>query len=714
MTAFQYARPVWPERLDREMNLTCSFCLQFDYVTGAPAMKITASSLYRMYINGSFAGYGPARAAHGYYRVDEWDIFSWLKPGRNYLYIEVVGYNANTFYTLDQPSFLQAELSMDGKAIAWTDQTSAFGARLVSEREQKVQRYSYQRPFTEVWNLGNLYQRIRQGQAMNPTLVLNEQGKKALLPRGVPLPLFRLEKAYPAERGRVRIQNTSDNVYDDRSYTLGGTVLKGFAPRDLTTPLSRLAQSLTWISTPDADVAEKLQTVEYIRFSLARNTAGFLTFRIKCDQPTTLAVLFDEILSDSGVSFLRANECVNALLYRLEPGSYDIDTMECYAMQHVVFAVLDGCCKLSDVAVREYAAEVQEFIPCSLNDCVLSAVYEAGVRCFRFNAVDTLTSDPSRERAGWLQDSFWTARGAYALTGNCRVERNFLENYLLGVFEDVPAGMVTGCYPADPVGDRFFLPTNALWLILQLEEYVQRSHDTVVAEAFRPRLYALLDFYRPFLNRLGMLEDLPGWVFVEWSGAAQYTNGINYPVNMLYCGALEAVARLYCDDKLATDSAALRSTIRFWAHRGLFFSDNALWKNDELETTGNHSEICQYIAFYFKFASPETDPELFDTLCRDFGPDRNKRTVWQDVCDAAVLFGWPLRLDMLFRAGKFKQLLEDIKGYYAGMAAETGTLWEHNQPEGCLIQGANAHVCWFIKQCYKKLTGNYCDKSTFP
>jgi len=306
--------------------------------------------------------------------------------------------------------------------------------------------------------------------------------------------------------------------------------------------------------------------------------------------------------------------------------------------------------------------------------------------------------DPSRERAGWLQDSFWTARAAFSLTGNCIIERNFLENYLMGTFEGIPPGMVTGCYPADPVGDNFFLPTHALWLIIQLEEYVNRSGDISMAEAFRSRLYTLFDFYKPYCDRQGLLNDLPGWVFVEWSGAAQFTGGVNFPVNMMYCGALEAASRLYGDDALAAQSAALRFIINKHARNGLFFSDNAFYVNDNLEATDNHSEICQYIAFFFNFASPETAPELFETLCRDFGPGRDESMVWSEVCAAEVLFGWPLRLDMLLRTGQHDRLLADIKEYYLDMAVKTGTLWEHRQPKGCLIQAANAHVCWFIQQ----------------
>jgi alpha-L-rhamnosidase len=57
------------------MNLTLGFRGVFKAKSNQKyTLKITASALYRVYINGEFLGYGPARAAHGYFRVDEYDL----------------------------------------------------------------------------------------------------------------------------------------------------------------------------------------------------------------------------------------------------------------------------------------------------------------------------------------------------------------------------------------------------------------------------------------------------------------------------------------------------------------------------------------------------------------------------------------------------------------------------------------------------------------
>ncbi len=78
-------------------------------------LRVAASTLYRARVNGQFLGHGPARGPHGYYRVDEWDLSGKLAAGQNVVAIEVAGYNCNSYYLLDQPSFLQAEIVAGGQ-----------------------------------------------------------------------------------------------------------------------------------------------------------------------------------------------------------------------------------------------------------------------------------------------------------------------------------------------------------------------------------------------------------------------------------------------------------------------------------------------------------------------------------------------------------------------------------------------------------------------
>src|SRR6185369_11430734 len=184
-------------------------------------------------------------------------------------------------------------------------------------------------------------------------------------------------------------------------------------------------------------------------------------------------------------------------------------------------------------------------------------VFSAARETFRQNCADLFMDCPSRERAGWLCDSYFTARVAYDLCGDTLLEKNFLENFLLPPrFAHLPDGMFPMCYPADHYSGRF-IPNWALWLVLQLEEYYARSADRELIAAFEPKIKALLDYFRRFLNEDGMLEKLESWVFVEWSEANKFVQDVNYPSNMLYAAALDAAGRLYRNDPWRDQAAQL-------------------------------------------------------------------------------------------------------------------------------------------------------------
>ena len=154
MGFFHKSRPVWADGLEREINVTCGFYAKVERKSEKQYfMKLAGSSFYRLFLNGKFVYYGPARCAHGYYRVDEIDLTGQLKDGENDLAIEVVGYNVNSFYSLDQPSFLQAELFEDGKTIAATGEDGNFIGFVLKQRRRKIQRFSFQRAIGESYLL---------------------------------------------------------------------------------------------------------------------------------------------------------------------------------------------------------------------------------------------------------------------------------------------------------------------------------------------------------------------------------------------------------------------------------------------------------------------------------------------------------------------------------------------------------------------------------
>jgi alpha-L-rhamnosidase len=349
------------------------------------------------------------------------------------------------------------------------------------------------------------------------------------------------------------------------------------------------------------------------------------------------------------------------------------------------------------VYLREYANPDILQADFFSSDPRLNRIFAAGVETFRQNSVDLFMDCPSRERAGWLCDSYFTARVAMDLSGNTLVEKNFLENFTLpDKFPNIPQGMLPMCYPADH-RDGVFIPNWSLWFVIQLEEYLERSRDGKLVASLRPRIMRLFEYFDHFENENGLLESLESWIFIEWSKANDFVQDVNYPTNMLYSAALKAAGKIYNIPEYVSEAEEIRDTIRKQSFNGSFFVDNAERNPDgNLTVTANTSEVCQYYAFYFNIASPESHPELWQKLLTGFGPDRKVIDQYPHVHFANAFPGTYLRLELLSRYNETRHLLDESIDYLHYMAEKTGTLWENLSPTASCNHGFASHAVHFL------------------
>lgn len=742
---FAAAKPIWLEGKERERNLTVGFRAVMD--VGAPTkavVRIAASTVYRAFLNGAFLGYGPARGPKGWFRVDQWDLTDRLIPGKNVIAIEVAGYNIKSYYLLKQPSFLQAEIVRDGDAVAYTgsdDASTGFAARRLPERVQKVEKYSYQRVFAEVYKLGVDHDAWRRDPAVafdsEPCSTLAEKG---LLPRRISYPAFDVAYATRHASTCTMVKRT-DAFTPAKSDQIATADLEclGFPESELEAVASAELQGYITTSVTPVDQPlpqnAKLDLVpgscHIVDFGM--NRIGFIGATVTCTAPTRLFLTFDEVCVQNGTWAVTKSEtnpvfglnetridgdvqvermfCVNAVAYELPVGTFALESFEPYALRYLKPIVLGGACAIDNMYVREYITpDVTEPMLTS-SDSRLDRLFAAGVKTFKDNTVDLFMDCPSRERGPWLCDSFFTARACKDLTGHTLYEKNQFENYLLPeTFDEyLPDGMIPMCYPSDVFRKNGFIPNWALWFILQLEEYATRSGDRAMVDALRPRVEGIIDYFKPFKNSDGLLEKLDGWVFVDWYAGNSFGSDpdypcVNYPTNMLFAATLDCVNRLYNVPELAIEAGAMRHTIRAQSFDGEFFVDNALRRNGKLEITQNRTEVCQYYAFYFDVASPQTHPQLWKTLTEHFGPQRESTKKYPEILPASAFIGFMLRFEILSRYGRPDLIPDDASGYFLHMADATGTLWEHATPIQSCDHGFASHI---VHVFYRDILGIY-------
>jgi alpha-L-rhamnosidase len=701
-TLIQKARPVWADGLEKDMNIMLGFRAVFQAKKGQePQLSIAASTLYRVYVNGEFAGSGPARAAHGYFRVDKYNIGAHIRDGENILAIEVAGYNINTFYTIDQPSFLLSELETDGKIILATGSGRDFETFRIKERLQKTERYSFQRPFSEYYRMTEGYDQWRTSLKI-PVNKLKQSvfPPVKLLPRRVLMPNFEVVEPQ-AIYARGTVEKIKPATYrKDRSLNRISPKLKGFTEAEL--EVYPASQEIQELKTNSREIINKpfsasgilnLKTNEYGIYDMGTDLSGFFGALVTCKQYTRLCFYFDEILIDGDVKTAeRQPDISNQIVFELQPGTYHLETFETYTFKYMKPIVLEGDCQIEKFYLREYAYPDDDRATFSSNNFKLNAVFDAARQTSRQNRLDILMDCASRERGGYFCDSYYAAIMEKEFTGYSAVTYNHYENYALPEkFDHIPDGMIPMCYPAD-FYDGLFIPNWSLWFIIQIDDYVQRGGDPLLVAQLKPRIEKLLYYFEKLENEDKLLEKLDGWIFVEWSKANSFVQDVNYPSNMLYSAALASAHRLYGNAEWAEKSEHIRQTILRQSFNGDFFADNALRKDGKLEVSNNTTEVCQYYAFFFGIATPESHPALWKKLVRDFGPNRNDSIVYPTVFRANAFMGNYIRMDLLSRYHLQSQMLLEIQDYFYYMADKTGTLWEHSGSTSSCNHGFASYI----------------------
>lgn len=686
---FIKAAPIWITGRETERNLRIQFkalCPECEHAQ----LHLVTSGIYQLWVNGRFVSYGPARAGKNHFRMEKITLSGLLNRPNNTIIIEVNGYNTDSFYIQNQPSFLQAEILSGEDVLCWTGEH--FSARVNPFYIQKMQRYSRQRPMVESYRIttdkDHFFTDISVG-----TLPITRTEEHIILERLAPHPQYEKIQAEPIFRGDIT-SCLPEYYRRNRSLTKVGTAFLGFPMEELEWIVTDEGQRMSF--TPNTHpVSSELAAEEYQVYMLSHNATGMVTYTASCTKPVTLYMMFDEILTEDKIDFLRG-DCANIIRYDLCPGTHHIHCFEVYTMKYIQFAVRGGACTITNLGMTEYKAPPVRRL--TLKNDALQLIADAAVETYRQNAVDLFMDCPSRERAGWLCDSYFTSKVEYCLTQKSIIEKSFLENFLHeSPFADIPNGAFPMCYPSDNY-DGLFIPNWNLWLILELKEYMERSDDKDLISRFRSPVMAMFDYFASFENEYGLLEKLPSWIFIEWSKANDFVNDVSYASNMLYCLALKTAGELYGIAGYIEKAESIVKTIRRLSYNGSFFTDNAVREDGILKNTGEITETCQYYAFFTGVATPELYPKLFQTLIAEFGPYRDADNVYPTVYPSAPFIGNYLRLDILTRHGYKEQVLNEIEGFFLSMAEATGTLWEHQAPAASCNHGFASYVLYLLEQ----------------
>ena len=681
---------VWAEGQKNQMNRTFAFVLDL----GKKQMGeicLSAASCYKVIADGKLMGFGPNRTAHGYARAAVYPF------NAQYITVEVQSHFVPNFCWVKREPFFACVLKTESGKEYFAEDFNCFA---LSDRVQKVRRYSFQRGFCETYinekdrtalyfcKPQNAFPRVKTEKAELPHLLPSETLNPALSE------IF-AEKVIDSGYCKTSPEIA---VYVDRTETLIGTVIEGFQRGEWQDFSTDEISRITYLS------GAKSGDYAYETLDFSRIVTGIVEVEIIAGNAGEVFFAFDEILSDEKLKTIKPfrGDTANVFKWTVKKaGVYNLSAFEPYAFRYA--NVITSAGVKANVKVRAYENPEAGKMLFECDDKKIEQIMEAARHTFAHNAVDLLTDCPSRERAGWLSDSFFSSVAERVFTGDNKVERAFLQNYILADESGHPKGMIPRCYPADYYEEDGFIPNWSLWYILEIYKYfTQYGYDETV-EKSRANVEGILNYFVDFENEFGVLEDLKGWIFVEWSAAnnSDHINGINVPSNACYYASLLAAAKVYGIKGLKEKAEKVKDYLLKNAYVDGFFVDNLI-RNEkgDIIPTENYTETCQYYMFFFKCADKHTHKELFDKMLNEYGKSDSSASggnpVKKQLTPSNMIYGVYMRLELLMREQKRVELLNECVRYFYDMTQKTGTLWENNTASASCDHGFASYVSRFI------------------
>ena len=420
---------------------------------------VSADDYYKLYVNGVFAGQGPAAGVPSHTYRNEIDVSALLKPGRNVLAVHTYyqGLVNRVWVSGDNRHGLILDLVVDGRTVVSSD-ASFRVARHDAYSSMGTAGYSTQ--FLERYDAGAREVGFERpdfdDSGWAPAVVHPCGGDYTLFPQ--PTPMLTFEDIRP-----VRTERLSNGVMrlDFGGVYAGAVVFSAKGPRGATVEI-RCAQELA----DDGSVRHKLRAnCDYVEALVlsggARDTVDPFDYK---------SFRYAELVPEKGAV--------------IEPASIVLRA------RHLPF---------------ELKAKPNLFAP------DVEPIWRLCVDTFRYGVQEQIQDCMEREKGYYLGDGCYTMLTYCRLMGEWSAARRFFDDFLRTA--SIDRGLVT-CANCSFMQEIAEYPLMLIWFA---NRYIDETGDAAFIGARFDRFADILDSYRErYAREDGLIANLDKWCVVEW------------------------------------------------------------------------------------------------------------------------------------------------------------------------------------------------------
>jgi len=689
------------------------------------SVKITAQNQYQVWLNGQWLGAGPARAPHGVMTVDEWRIPDCADGETQTLAIQIFWEGVFVFPNVrGTPGLWLAVNAPSGEIPVELWVTEKTG-RILSHR------FSQQRGWGEEVDARSRVDNWPSGpwqwdqwskpvlRTSDPEVILEARDIKplAISERRAVFVTF-AGACDPRQRTPHRSLADDDLAGDSVSGNVAARVLQEeriLPSRAADLNLAALTNSGqgSTVLAPDPDGADRT-----IQLDFGREVSGLIELNLTAPRGTVIDIGWSEGVWDEAQmncwarsaqpggsppprELCDARQAVRYTCAGLEQEQYTTLLIAAFRHLRIAFRWPSGSSvpiSVHGIHARTlgYPIAAEGSFRCS--DETLNRIYGAAIETLENSICDAYMDCPGRERAAWLNDSYWAAVGLNSVSGNWQFDRRFLRQFLVSQ-EVMPfEGMVAPMYPSEvhlwAGGRQPTIVGHGLFWLLQIERHLRLFGDTALMDEWLPGITKAFASFEHYRSPEGFLEKLPWDNFFDWS---RFQNGgIQTANSFVYALALKRLGKLYENAAWQEQGTVTAASIEeaAWAVDRQLYADIVVREGDKLSAGSVFSALTNSVALWTELVPPERARQAWHRM-RNFHPMTLDRPLfgYETAFVRSNLFGFFYRFDHAGRIGDTECLIRDLKEAFVPQFERGQTSFgEHLGYESSLCHGYTGYA----------------------
>jgi hypothetical protein len=689
--------------LDANLFVQFRRSVHLDAVPRVAPLRISADGRYRLYVNRTFVGRGPARCDPQFQYYDEHDIAPHLRAGENAVAVLVHSYGMDTsWYELPRTDWSRAfgcgGLFVECDAIRELD-TSAAWRYLVSEawkRDSQPGRVGFVelldgRRLDDAWTDPGF-----DDSAWSTAIELTIPGI-GIAPDTEPFPYMvarDIPPLFEEPRDAVAVASITEVATKD----VADLIARADAPGEPLTSCS--------VERPDAMLQESGSTI--VNAAHGRAVSIVLDFgrvvtghpRIELEGPAGAVVdlSYAERLRDDGrLPVQRANPITSQSVHRyiLRDGAQCWEKFDRAGFRYMQLTVstspdhpqIPVRIGRANITFTSYPVGDRGDFACS--DDLLTKLWHAGRYTMQVGMQDAFEDCPSREQRQWVGDAYVESLVNYTCFGDPRLVAKLIRQVAHSQRRD---GMTQMATPGDLAATNgLYIVDYCLSWIMTIGEYVSHTGDASILDDVFPNVVRAVAWFERHVASNGLLTEPPGWIFIDWAEVDR--RGACTTLNALLVAALRhavSIAERQGAARLASRWSALAGRIATAANDLLWDASRGIYV-DALLVDGSQSPRVSQHANAAMIAASIAPPDRWDSAL-DYIMDPQHlvttstsfvRTPTPIDEEQQVVLAQPFFSHFLHRAlavaGRQQAIVDNIRDRWGSMldASGFGTFWEH-------------------------------------